>query len=88
MHYIIHAVPLQNVNVFIVVFYLNVKWWVHFLAAFEITEEEGTPLKCLIFLQAFSMHILTKLCRHKMQNAFTFMEQEQQQSNKDNKLAL
>ena len=26
MHYIIHAVPLQNVNVFIVVFYLNVKW--------------------------------------------------------------
>ena len=26
LHYIIHVVPLQNVNVFIVVFYLNVKW--------------------------------------------------------------
>lgn len=30
LHYIIHVVPLQNVNVFIVVFYLNVKWWVPF----------------------------------------------------------
>lgn len=61
LHYIIHVVPLQNVNIFIVVFHLNVKWWVHFLAAFEITEEERTPLKCLVFLQAFSMHISTKL---------------------------
>ena len=26
LHYIIYVVPLQNVNVFIVVFYLNVKW--------------------------------------------------------------
>ena len=30
MHYIIHVVTLQNVNVFIVVCHLNVKWCVHF----------------------------------------------------------